>query len=464
MPKKNVSSIFPKKLLIAGCMAVVSVFFSSFAQKGSYSAPNPLPNQIDSAWRAMYGSPTHDAILVFNKMSGGATDATKDSVCIMHFGMAGSTAATMKNLMHYQQWAGAYPAWGYSSTYRISHDGSKIAMFNNNGVEVCDTNGTQLQIVKPSVNLNTDQLNMSWDDSASIRRIVYSIGSSILRTVVNENNTPGTTDTIWNHAWGKDPSTAHFSEYTSVNKVGNFLSFDIPDAASGNNDPIIVNLSTKTSMAGTPLDNSGQIGDGCQIRMLQDNLGTVSFHEATHLKAATLWRWPGTSMGTVPCPTNPACTDCGNNMFYWCDSDTNYMVQCGDNDFGNSPGCYTKAFIRKGKNSAHVMYLGDYVAFPALWINPAAPGTNEINEKVKPTSDQRVTVKMTGTELMLANLGNVPIDNAFLIGINGAVVARGQRTAPDQLRIAVSSVPAGMYILSWRSANSTSAKFVTVSK
>jgi hypothetical protein len=150
-------------------------------------------------------------------------------------------------------------------------------------------------------------------------------------------------------------------------------------------------------------------------------------------------------------------------MFYWCDSDTNYMAQCGDNDIGTSPGCYTKAFIRKGKTtSANMMYLGDYVAFPALWIDPNVTGT--INERVTPRPGARVSIKLMGSELTLRSADGRALDNARLITIRGMVVARGERVAPDRQRFTVASLPMGIYLLSWHELNVAMARFITIAR
>ncbi len=482
----NVNIFFPEALMLKGlrmkthfflrkfmkqigflvnCFVVCAFNFSFAATEGNYTNPNPALTKIDADWRAMYGSPVHDAILVFNKMSGGtANDVSKDSLCIMRFGMAGSTTATIKNLMKYQQWAGV-AGWGVSSTYRISPDGSKIAMQNGTAVSVCDTNGSNLAIIQ-RVSLNADQLNVSWDDSASIRRIVYSAGFIILRTVVNSDNSAGKTDTLWSHS-GKDPAAgSSASVYTSVNKVGHYLSFDMPTNLA--NVPVVVDLVTKT--AKSPTNGA----DGCQVRMLQDGLGTVSYHPSTHLCAANVWRWGqnenvNTTLLKVPCPNgtigsadNPS-TDCGNNMFYWCDSDTNYMVQTGDNQASASPGCYTKAFIRKGKTSNNMMYVGDFVGFPALWINPNM-STKTYNNRITANPDAKVVIKRMGNELTLVNFENRVVDDAVLTTLNGTVVAIGQKISPDQRLFSIGKIPSGSYVVSWHSANTASARFVTITR
>jgi hypothetical protein len=334
-------------------------------------------------------------------------------------------------------------------------------MYNNSAVQVCDTNGLNLKVIW-SGNLLTDQLNMSWDDSAGIRRIVYSQGLVVARTIVNQDNSKGKTDTLWRNAWGKDPSVgAGAAQYTSVNKVGHYICFDMPVTAG--NMPIIVNLATQVAK------NPSNGADGCQARLFADTFGTITYHESTHLTATTIWRWTSNAkIGSIPCPNSQTsgCTDCGNNMYYFCDSDSNYMIQTGDNQSSKSPGCYSKAFIRKGKTtSANMMYLGDFMAFPALWIDPAQfVGTGAMNNRIVPDLCPRISVKFLGGNLTLKNVEGGPVENAVLIGINGAVVARGERISQSQRHFSISSLHAGMYLLSWSEGNGTFSKYITITR
>lgn len=452
------------------CCAAMVISFFTFSFAGSYPFPNPTMRQIDSAWRALYGSPVHQGIVVYNKMTGGTTgDASLDTLCIMRLVSSGGTA-TIKQLMRYVQWAGV-AGWGVSSAYRISHDGKKIGMQNGTAVSVCDTNGANVRVIATTA-LGMDQLSVSWDDSTvgigtTIRRLVYCFGATaatavIRRTVINTDNTAGRTDTLWSGAWGRDPSCVSRWQgmYTSVNKVGYYMCYDMPTRSV--NVPVVVDLRTRTAVSPT------NCGDGCQARLCNDPYGTVSYHESTHLTHATLWRAStGSVLGHVPCPggAQTGCTDCGNNMFYWCDSDTNYMAQCGDNDLGTSLGCYTKAFIRRGKTtSANMMYLGDYFAFPALWIDPN-PLTGTIDQGVAPNTSLRICIiKLTGSELTLRSADGGALDNARLITIRGTVVARGEKTAANQQRFTIASLPTGIYLLSWRESNVAMAKFITIAR
>jgi hypothetical protein len=437
-----------------------TAFFSLGFAQGSYIVPNPSPHQIDSLWRALYGSPVHQAIVVFNKMSGGTTtDASKDTVCIMRL-VSDSNKASIKPLFYYKQAQTYNNMFGSYSGYRISPDGAKIACFNNSVVQVADTGGANIKVIK-SVNLNTDMLALSWDDSAGTRRLVYSIGSIIVRTIISENNTGGKTDTLWSYAWGKDPAQGNSVAYTSVNKSGHFLSFNMQNTQYPVNLPVIADLSTKTAKNPT----SG--GDGCQIRMVQDQTGTISYHESTHLTAATLWQWPSTKLTGIPCPNGQSsnCSDCGNNFFYWCDSDTNFMAQAGDNSQNigaSSPGCYTKVFIRKGKTSSHMLYLGDYIGYPALWIDPKPFGaTGTLGRMLPSVNDQRVTIALTGGELTLSG---AMIDKTVVYDLNGAVAARGFGSAMGCVHISLSKLHAGAYLLAWREGNSVHCRYITLSR
>jgi hypothetical protein len=445
-----------RKMLKGAIVCCLGMAFFSLGFAGSYTAKNPTLRQIDSLWRALYGAPVHQGIVVFNKMTGGTTNTSLDTVCIMRL-VGASNIAMVKSLFYFKQWQ-TY-GWGASSAYRISPDGSKIALFNNTAVEVCDTSGLNVKVIK-SVNLGFDQLALSWDDSAGVRRLVYSIGSIIVRTVINENNTAGKTDTLWSNAWGKDPASGNNIVYTSVNKSGRFLCFDMQNTTYGVNLPVIADLSSQTAK------NPTNGGDGCQVRMLADGLGTIAYHENTHLRETTLWRWPSTKMPSVSCPggAQTNCTDCGNNMHYWCDSDTNYMVQTGDNDQGVSPGCYTKAFIRKGKATsfATTMYLGDYFAFPALWIDPKPFSTTGTFDRTVPSvKDPRVTIALAGRELTISG---ALIDNAVVYSLNGTVAARGIRNDRGCVHFSLSTLHAGMYLLVWRQGSGSHSRYLTIAR
>lgn len=446
------------KSALACCLGFA--LFSFVFAGGSYNAPNPSLRQIDSSWRALYGSPVHQAIVVYNKMSGGlATDKSLDTVYIMRL-VSDSNKATVKSLFYYKQATTWNNMFGSYSGYRISPDGAKIACFNNDHVRVSDTNGANIKIIK-SVNLNTDMLALSWDDSAGTRRLVYSIGSIIVRTVINENNTAGKSDTLWNHDWGKDPKDPAKTgiAYTSVNKSGHFLSFNMQNTSCNVNLPIMVDLSSKTAK------NPTGCGDGCQVRMVMDGTGTMSYHENTHLASTTLWRWPDTKLGGVPCPNGSTnnCSDCGNNFYYWCDSDTSFMAQSGDNSTGDSPGCYTKSFIRKGRTtSARMMYLGDYIGYPALWIDPQPFGATRAmrNASAKATGSA-VAIVRSDREIRISGAA---VQNAALYRLDGVVAARGEKTLDGAVTVRLASLVAGAYILSWRSGNSLGTRYMTLSR
>jgi hypothetical protein len=74
------------------------------------------------------------------------------------------------------------------------------------------------------------------------------------------------------------------------------------------------------------------------------------------------------------------------------------------------------------------------------------------------------TIKTFGTELVLTDGNNKTINSAVLIDVKGAIIAKGQRTAADQQRFSVGSIPAGLYVLSWHSANSISSRFITIAR
>jgi hypothetical protein len=64
-----------KQITFWGAVFIVSVITPNFAStEGNYTGANPTLAQIDANWRTLYGSPVHDAFVVFNKMAGGTTN------------------------------------------------------------------------------------------------------------------------------------------------------------------------------------------------------------------------------------------------------------------------------------------------------------------------------------------------------------------------------------------------------
>jgi hypothetical protein len=108
-------------------------------------------------------------------------------------------------------------------------------------------------------------------------------------------------------------------------------------------------------------------------------------------------------------------------------------------------------------------YLGDYFAFPALWINPNV-ATNTINNRAGSIPDTRISIKCTAAELTIVDFNGDAIDNAVLAKVNGSVVAKGQNITTGHCRFAVSSLPAGMYVVSWQKAKTASARFIAIAR
>jgi len=141
------------------------------------------------------------------------------------------------------------------------------------------------------------------------------------------------------------------------------------------------------------------------------------------------------------------------------------MIQTGENQESMSPGCYTKAFIRKGKTSANTMYLGDYIAFPALWIDPKPfVVTETIDNRASQNHGSQISVHMLADNLTLMNSQGEGIDNVILSSLNGAVVAKGERISSGQQHVSLTSLHAGMYLLSWHQGNATMSKYVTLAR
>jgi hypothetical protein len=235
--------------------------------------------------------------------------------------------------------------------------------------------------------------------------------------------------------------------------------------------PVVVNLDTKEYQ----LPLGGCYSDGCQIRSCWDTAGTVSFHVWGHRIPTTLWQWNtpgGMNTGTIPCPVDPVnCSvgsgDPGQGGYYWCETDTNYLIQTGDNDVINSPGCYSKAYIRKGKTNdpPQVMYLGDYFGWPAMWIDPQAFPSGVIRNKA-PASDfsSQATIMTCGNLLTLSAAKSKCLENVRLINVKGAVVARAARSSAGTYCFDIRHLSIGIYLVSWKELNVEKSRIVTISR
>jgi len=466
MPRRNDAVSFCTMFITSTCLAQFST--------------NPSLHDIDSLWRAFYGPQARQCIVVYNKMAGGTTtagDVSRDTLCIMRL-LGGDNNASMKQLFPYQQCPSPFGAsyWGVTSGYAISRDGSRIAAQNCHGVIVCDSSGSHLKVISTS-DINNDCVSLSFDDTIqngkTIHRIVYAaMPGLILRTALSDTNTAVKADTLWRRT-NSDPcygTRSLTNGYTSVNKNGRFLSFNLV-VRSGACIPVVVDLNTN----GYQLPLGGCSTDGCQIRSCWDAAGTVSFHVWSHRIPTTLWKWGtpgGMNDGTVPCPVDPAgCSmisgDPGQGGYYWCETDTNYMIQVGDNDVVNSPGCYSKAYLRKGKTTdpPTVLYLGDYFGWPAMWIAPA-PFTSVVIHGRTPISDasSRISIQTSGNHLTLSGSAGSTLENVRLINMRGEVVSKAAGISPCAKRFDITRLSNGLYLVSWQESNSHKVRLVTITR
>jgi hypothetical protein len=461
--------------LIGTAIGTLAVCTISFAAQ-----PNPTMRQLDSAWRALYGPKPHQGIVVYNKMAGGTTaegDVSLDTLCVLRL-LGDGRVASVKQLFPYQQCPSPFGAsyWGVTSGYAISKDGSRIAAQNCHGVMVCDSSGAHKKVIS-TADIGQDCIALSFDDTVTngktLHRVVYAgMPMVILRTALSDTNTAVKTDTLWKQT----ATDACFENampglgYTSVNKSGKFLSFNLV-VTSGACIPVVVDLSTK----GYKLPLGNCYTDGCQIRSCWDAAGTVSFHVWSHRIPTALWSWntpEGESAGSIPCLTDPeGCDfskgDIGQGGYYWCETDTNFMIQTGDNDVIHSPGCYSKAYIRKGKRTTppQVIYLGDYFGWPAIWIDPAEMGSPVKRELLKGAGIVAAPeISRAGSLIRIAQPVGIPLHNVCLLSVKGVTVAVGNRTGPVSATIDIRHIPAGVYFVAWRESAAVKSRMITVTR
>jgi hypothetical protein len=401
---------------------------------------DPTPDQIASNWAVMGGG--KDGMVVYN---------TGKEMWLMTL----KTGAT-KKLMNYPQASFSFSsAWGQSSGYKISPDGHRIAAQNGTGVMVCNIDGTSPHVIWSGIPTG-DQIALSWDGND---KVVYSSCQAgkkpytISSTQVKEDNSPGPTDTLWNTAKDPAPAGASYggaSGLVSVNKNGDYLSFDI--MTDGPNIPVIVQVSTKKA------HNPTHGGDGCQIRMWPDGSGTVSYHVDTHLADATVYNYgQDKTIAKIPQPTS-AMGACGNGGFNWA-FDTNYLISTGDNDAKKSPGCISTARIRNAKSWDKYMILGATVYWPDLWVGTA---TSVVPGKADLQATWNGAVRFAGNLLSIKDLGDKEIRNARVMNLKGAIVASGEKISRSELNVNVSSLPVGVYLLSWERDGVTMSRHVNV--
>ena len=463
--------MFFKNKAVCFFVAIVSVtVFPLFAQS------NPTLPQIDSLWRALYGSPVKQCVVVYNKMAGGVSeDTSQDTLSLMRLTSAGGTA-TVKSLFPFKQCQGfgLNPGqWGVTSGYAISRDGSRIAAQNCSGVIVCDSSGAHKKVISTTSLGSSDNVALCFDDSTyngiTFHRVVYAaVNWLILRTTITDTNTAIKTDTLWKLSV-TDSCYDRLSPsggYSSVNKAGHYLSFQV---SWGVDLPVVVDLISNTYQFPTTC-----MEDGCAVRLCRDTLGTVSFHQWSHYIPTTLWRWGTPSMqsiGSVPClidPVNcsPGQGDPGQGGENWCETNTNYMIQVGDNNLFTSPGCYTKAYIRKGKttNPPQVLYLGDYFGWPNMWIDTSA-STGVVDDRVGFSGlSSKVILKISGNEVSLTGTAGGVLENARLINVKGAIVSRAEKVSSNKRRFAIAQLPMGIYVLSWRESNSAQSRAIAITR
>jgi hypothetical protein len=255
MFQENKDFIFKEVFAVAHRIFLSGVIVSA-TSVSLFAQTNPTLHQIDSLWRAFYGSPVHQGVVVYNKMAGGTTaagDTSKDTLCIMRLINGGGTA-TVKQLCRFTQCQvnGINPAqWGVTSGYAISRDGSRIAAQNCSGVFVCDTSGAHFKNISTTGLGSGDNVALCFDDSTyngtTIPRVVYAARNwLILRTTISDTNTAVKNDTLWKQS-ASDSCYSRLSRsggYSSVNKFGHYLSMQIT-TTSGIDIPMVVDLTTK---------------------------------------------------------------------------------------------------------------------------------------------------------------------------------------------------------------------------
>jgi hypothetical protein len=431
---KKIASGRALRRIASGCGCALALLAGA-----TLAAAEPTPEQIASDWAAFSGGLS--GLVVYNN---------NDTLWLLDL-----QTGLSKSLKKFAQASFSYSDdWGQSSGYRISPDGTRIAAQNGSGVFVCDITGQNTKIIWQGAPAG-DQIALCWDGND---KVVYSQGWKIASTQIQGDNSAGATEILWDHAQQQLPGEVADiggRGLVSVNKCGDYLSFDILGSKCAN-VPILVKLST--------MDVVAPIGcqDGCQVRMLMDSTGTISFHEMTHNVPATMYQWgEGILSQTVSLPSK-AMGECGVAGFGWT-YDKKFMIQTGDNDLNNSPGCIKTARIRKAANLDQMMYLGTRYYWPDLWVGPP-PSAARFGQG-KPASrrtEARILVHQSRGEVIVRSRYGQEINDVQLYNLHGMAVARPERTSVSAYRIEVEGLPSAAYLLSWQQDGRTLCRYVNV--
>jgi hypothetical protein len=414
---------------------IISFFSLSYSQ-------DPIPQQIASSWQRFSGG--LEAKVVYNY---------NDTMCLLNL----NTGQSVKLIRFPQANFSFSSDWGKSSGYRISPDGKRIAAQNGSGVIVCNIDGTNVKVIWSGAPCG-DQIALCWDGN---NKIVYSscIANNsawkISCTEIKDDNSAGTTTILWDRSVDKLPSgiTYSGSGFVSVNKSGDFLSFDI---MTGTNIPIIVKVSTKEAKA--PIGTN----DGCQVRMIMDSSGTISFHRDTHLAPATLFNWDkGILPQTVPMPPD-SMGGCGNAGFSWA-YNTDYMIQTGDNDLRGSPGCISKARIRKTKNFNEMIYIGSKYYWPDLWVSTQQTNINKSSQSNFINKAGDININVLKNKILISK-NNTINSTPYLTAINGSIVAKAFLGSNGSYEINLKNINNGIYLLCYKSQNNLKSKILTIKR
>ncbi|MDD5673748.1 MAG: hypothetical protein PHC61_06280 [Chitinivibrionales bacterium] len=414
--------------LAAGFMILFSLVNTLQAQT------DPTAAQIAAAWAVFAGGA--EGKVVYN--TGGEMWAMN---------LKTGQAAKLMNFIQGAVTGDVSHGWGPVSAYCISPDGSRIAAQNPTGVIVCNIDGSGTKIIWQG-QVVQDMMDLGWDGND---KVVYSRNWQIASTAINADNSAGVTVILWDHAAGNDP-VAGGAGYASVNKCGDFLSFNIVRSTNCAHAPIIVKLSTQEAKDAN-IDTTGKCRDGCVCRQWMDSLGTICFHQGSHHDSTYLWRWGVGRIGELLQPSY--CGMGGENWSY----NTDYMIEVGDNNLMFDSTCIRKAYIRKTKTPGEILYLGSHFYWPDLWVGATAASIKSGDGNGRGLSAaSALSVRIKRSTLTVRTRAGTAIKNLRLLDLGGRLVvaasgASGQYTM---------SIPcAGIYLLAWQESGCVRSRYIT---
>ena len=317
--------------------------------------------------------------------------------------------------------------WGMSGSVTWSPNGMRIVMMNDKQVKVMNADGTN-QVLIANTNLSGDLFSCDWGDNSSI---VYSVGDSILQTVINATN-----EIVSTKALITTPPEGS-KGYCSVSMSGDYLAYidwrgNI--SVNGGHRPLVFNVVTKELH-----DVVKRNSDGCQLRIKPDGSGTVIYCEWSHNIPATIKNWDGIQIDSIA-PINEPVDNYSIQHMQW-SNDTNYIMVMGQSDEPKH------AWVLRMSDRVW-MYMGSKSYHPDLWIDNADDLIPISHSGTQDTKKKSLVVRKTINGKLELFFPDVDRYEITIFALNGQKLFSGYSDGTKPISLSVFKNGIGICVLS----------------